>query len=161
MTNELEVKKESGDESNAKHEVRIHIDQAPYNSTTPTTGAALYALGGIGHHHELFREVDGNQEDVPIPNDGTTVHLKQDEHFHSQKIFMIIINARKVEVDHKHLSFDEVVALTPGLPSGPTILYTITYLKGPHQNPQGSLVEGQTVTIKNGMRFNVTATDKS
>lgn len=33
-----------------KHAVRIHIDREPYESPNPTTGAALYMLGGVGAH---------------------------------------------------------------------------------------------------------------
>lgn len=152
---------EANHENKGKREVRVHIDQTPYTSPNPTTGEALYELAGVAKHHELLREVQGNQEDEVIPNDDTIIHLKQDEHFHTQKLFTILINARKVEVDHKRVTFDEIVALTPNVPTGPNILYTITYLKGPKKNPEGTLVEGQTVNIKNGMRFNVTATDKS
>ena len=44
---------------------------------------------------------------------------------------------------------------------GANILNTVSYEDGPHVNPQGSLKEGETVKVKNGMIFNVTATDKS
>lgn len=70
-------------EANADHEVRVHIDQHPYHSPNPTTGAALYTLGRVQPHHELFREVEGDREDAPVPNDGMPLHLRQDEHFHS------------------------------------------------------------------------------
>lgn len=30
-----------------KHEVRIHIDNKPYDSPDPTTGEALYLLGKV------------------------------------------------------------------------------------------------------------------
>ena len=65
------------------HQVRVHIDQHPYHSPNPTTGAALYALGKVQPHHELFREVEGNREDIALPNNDAAIHLHQDEHFHS------------------------------------------------------------------------------
>ena len=88
--------------------------------------------------------------------------LKQDEHFYSQKVFTIFVNAQKKEVVETRLSFDEVVKLAyPIPPDGANIMFTIAYRKGPKQNPKGSLVEGQTVRVKNGMVFDVTPTDRS
>lgn len=149
-----------------KHGVRIHIDQKPYESPNPTTGEAIYKLGNIQPGLELYREVRGDKEDLPIPNGPETVHLKQDEHFHSgpvqSKEITIFVNGQKKVVETKELSFAQVVALgfNP-VPTGPNILFTITYENGPHSNPEGSLMESGTVKIKKGMVFNVTATDKS
>jgi hypothetical protein len=70
-------------EDNSHREVRVHIDEHPHHSPNPTTGAALYTLGEVHHGFELFKEVEGNREDTPIPKDETPVHLREDEHFHS------------------------------------------------------------------------------
>lgn len=146
----------------AKHEVQIHINLKPYQSPNPTTGVALYALGNIHSGKELFREVHGNSEDVAILNDEQEIHLKMDEHFYSERVFKIIVNGRPKIVTEKKLSFTEIVALAfDNPPSGPNIMFTITYRKGPHKNQEGTLLEGKTIKIKNGMVFNVTATDKS
>ena len=40
-------------------------------------------------------------------------------------------------------------------------MFTVTYTRGEGHKPQGTLVEGETVKVKDGMIFNVTATDKS
>lgn len=80
----------------------------------------------------------------------------------SNKEFTIIVNGREKVVTARELSFAEVVALafdTP--PSGQNIVFTITYRRGEGNKPEGTLVEGETVKIKEGMIFNVTATDKS
>jgi Multiubiquitin len=146
-----------------KHEeVRIHINRNPYLSPNPTTAVALYDLGRIPEHQELFREVSGNLEDQPIPRNRDAVRLKPDEHFYSEREYKIIVNARKKEVTQKVLSFDEVARLAFAQPPfGANTLYTITYRNGPAKNKEGTLVEGQTVTIKDEMIFNVTPTDKS
>ncbi|HEY8948350.1 MAG TPA: multiubiquitin domain-containing protein [Rhizomicrobium sp.] len=142
--------------------IRIHIDREPFDSPSPTTGAALYALGNVAAHRDLFREVGGDQEDELIPRDAPHVHLKRDEHFYSQKIIAVIVNAQKKEVVETKITFDEVVKLAyPIPPDGQNIMFTITYRKGPKDNPKGSLLEGQTVRIKNGMIFDVTPTDRS
>jgi hypothetical protein len=148
----------------SNREVRIHIDQRKYESPDPTTGAALYVLGKVAAGLELYREVTGEREDQPIENGPETVRLKQDEHFHSgpPKTYTIYVNGQKKVVTTKTVTFDQIVKLAyPTPPSGENILYTVSYEDGPPANPQGSLTEGQTVKVKNGMIFNVTATDKS
>lgn len=69
-----------------KHEVRIHIDRKPYMSPRVTTHAALYALAPIAPGYELFREVTGDREDRPIPDNQTEIHLTEDEHFYSAQV---------------------------------------------------------------------------
>jgi hypothetical protein len=147
------------------HEVRVHIDQHPYMSPNPTTGEALYALGHVGDQRELFKEVEGNREDAPVPRDAT-LHLKENEHFHSAEArehrFRIIVNLEPKEVKQRVLTFREVVALAhPNPVFKPTIVYTLTYKRAVAPMHEGSLVEGGKVEIKNGTIFNVTKTDKS
>lgn len=146
--------------------VRIHIDQKPYHSANPTTGQALYALAGVTGESKLFREVTGDKEDPEIPNGPESVHLTPDEHFHSGPAasmhITIIVNARKKVVETPELTFAEVVALAfDTAPVGGNILFTVTYRNGPPANPEGSLIEGGRVKLKNEMIFNVRATDKS
>jgi hypothetical protein len=153
-------------EAEAKHQVRIHIDRKPYESPNPTTGEALYILGTIPTDYILYREVHGDKEAEPIRKSNEKVHLKQDEHFYSEpdhkKDFTIIVNGRNKVVMQRHLSFADVVGLAfDNPPSGPNIIFTITYRNGPRENPEGTLVEGGTVKIKDRMIFNVTPTDKS
>ena len=67
-----------------KHqEVSIIIDKKQKESPTPTTGAALYALGQVAQGYELFREVHGKGDDEPIANDASSVSLKPGDHFYS------------------------------------------------------------------------------
>jgi hypothetical protein len=144
------------------HAVRVHIDRVAHETETPTTGAALYALAEIGQHFELFREVEGDDEDDPIPRDGTPIRLREDEHFYSQKEYSIVVNAREAVVDKRRLSYVEVVALAFNpVPVGPDVIFTITYRKGPRSNPKGTLPEGESVFVKNGMIFVVTQTNRS
>ena len=80
----------------------------------------------------------------------------------SNKDSTIIVNGREKVVSEKELSFTQIVALafdTP--PTGPNIVLTVTYRRGHGNKPEGTLIEGETVKIKDGMIFNVTATDKS
>lgn len=149
-----------------KYQVRIHIDEKPYESPNPTTGEALYRLGHVQPGYDLFREVKGDREDPVVENDDEPIHLREDEHFHSDpaqpRKYTIIVNGQKKVVTTRTVSFAEIVKLAfPTPPEGANILYTVSYEDGPRINPQGSLKEGQSVVVKNWMIFNVTATDKS
>jgi len=151
-------------EQEPKHEVKIFIDQQAYHSPNPTTGSALYVLGNVQPGKELFREVTGDREDPEVDNGPEPVHLKQDEHFHSglPKVYTIIVNGRKKEVSTKTLTFNQVVALAFNpVPSGPTVQFSVTFRKGPKKNHEGTMTEGETVRIKDGMIFDVTETNKS
>ncbi|MBY3201336.1 hypothetical protein HFO22_08955 [Rhizobium laguerreae] len=131
-------------------------------SPDPTTGKALYELGHIGERKDLYRERQGDREDELVPRDHTIIDLKQNDHFYSQKTVHIVVNGEQKETSETRLSFEEVIILTFGsIQQGPLILYTIVYRKGPPQNPKGSLTKGETVRVKNGMIFDVTATDRS
>ena len=78
------------------------------------------------------------------------------------KEFTIIVNGRQKVVTSRELSFADIIALAfDNPPTGQNIVFTVTYRRGEGQKPEGTLVEGETVHIKDGMIFNVTATDKS
>lgn len=79
-----------------------------------------------------------------------------------EKEFTIIVNGRQKVVKGKDLTYAQVVALGfDDPPSGENVSFTITYRKGEGNKPEGTLVEGETVKIKEGMIFNVTPTNKS
>jgi multiubiquitin len=78
-----------------------------------------------------------------------------------EKSTTVVVNGREKTVTSKELTFDEVVNLAFDDPQpGPNIYFTITYRRG-HGNKEGSLVEGESVKVKDGMIFNVIRTDKS
>lgn len=72
----------------------------------------------------------------------------------------IIVNTREKTVTAKEVGYDQIVRLafaTP--PSGQNIEITAAYRNGPGRD--GTLQPGTTVKVKDGMIFDVTATDKS
>lgn len=149
-------------EMNHPDRVRIHIDHEPYQSPTPTTGEALYDMSGIGEHKELFKEVTGGGEDDLIARNDHHLELKQDDHFYSQRAFNIFVNTVEKEVTKRRLSFDDLVRIEFSTePTGPNIKITIDYSNGPPSNPKGSLRRAQSVRLRNGMEFDVSATDRS
>ncbi|WP_447985443.1 multiubiquitin domain-containing protein [Nitrospira sp. Nam74] len=79
-----------------------------------------------------------------------------------EKEFNIIVNGRPKVMTGKELSYAQIVGLAfDNPPTGENVAFTITYRKGEGNKPEGTLVEGETVKIKEGMIFNVTTTNKS
>ena len=78
-----------------------------------------------------------------------------------RKKFEIIVNARPKAWTEETISYSQVVDLAFPPPHKPTEIFTVQYSHGPRENPQGTLVEGQSVRVKSGMVFDVTRTDKS
>lgn len=78
------------------------------------------------------------------------------------KTITIIVNGREKEVTGKEITYEQVVnlAFDNNPPVGEFIVITVTFSKG-EDRKEGSLQPGDTVKIKDGMVFNVTATDKS
>ena len=74
----------------------------------------------------------------------------------------IIVNTREKTVDTDDLSFDRVVRLAfDPVPSGPNIMITVSYRHAAGEKHEGTLTQGESVKIKDGTVFVVTATDKS
>jgi len=73
----------------------------------------------------------------------------------------IVVNTREYSVPKGKITFDQVVKLAYPTPPGPDTVYTVSYTKGPHENPTGTLVEGQSVEVRDGMVFSVSATNRS
>ena len=74
----------------------------------------------------------------------------------------IRVNGRKKVVPAGDITFEAVVQLAfPNGPGGPDVAYTVSYRHGPPNKPEGSLVAGQAVKVREGMVFNVTATNRS
>jgi len=79
----------------------------------------------------------------------------------NDKTVSIIVNGREREFAGNEISFEQVVALANLGSEGVNIVFTVTYKRGEGHKPEGSLVAGESVKVKQGMIFNVTRTDKS
>ncbi len=80
----------------------------------------------------------------------------------NNKGFAIVVNGREKTVEDEELTFDQVVALAfDDPPVGEFICFTITYRGAGGRKPEGTLVKGDSVKVKDGTIFNVTVTDKS
>ena len=80
----------------------------------------------------------------------------------ANKVYKIMVNGRPKEVHSKVLTFVDVVKLAfEDAVFNDVTVYTITYKRGEGNKPEGTLVEGESVKVKEGMVFNVKRTDKS
>lgn len=80
---------------------------------------------------------------------------------HEGKPVTIVVNGRKKEFTGATITFEQVVKLAfDAPPQGPNIMFTVTYKHG-YGESEGSMLPGDSVKVKAGMVFNVTATDKS
>lgn len=78
------------------------------------------------------------------------------------KDITIIVNGREKVVPKTDYSFSQIVGLAYDTPqNGDNVTFTLTFRRGHGNKPEGTLTEGETVKLKDGMIFNVTATDKS
>ena len=93
-----------------------------------------------------------------MTNEGSaeTAAISAEHHDHT-----IVVNGRPRVVTTNEISFAEVIALAENLPTGENVVFTITYRRGHGNKPEGTLTEGKSVKVKEGMIFNVRATDKS
>lgn len=79
------------------------------------------------------------------------------------KTVTIIVNGRQKNwPKNTDISFDEVVHLAfENPPSGDGVQFTVQFTRGEGHKPSGTLVEGQSVKVKDGMVFDVTSTNRS
>lgn len=125
------------------------------------TGAELKRIANISKDEKLFLAMKKPWEDELILDD-TKVNLARPgiEHFFSR--ISIIVNGREKNWDDDKISFNQVIKLSnENYVENPNTVYTVTYKRGPKQNPEGSMVMGDSVFVQNKMIFNVSATDKS
>ncbi|MBK8609371.1 MAG: multiubiquitin domain-containing protein [Chitinophagaceae bacterium] len=130
------------------------------------TGRQLRELGEVKPEEDIFLEGDSSDEYETIDDD-TKIDLARPgiEHFISKEIIVeitIIVNGTPKKWRKKKITFVEVIIEAFGkYIDKPTMVYTVAYEDGPKQNPEGSMVKGSSVFVKNKMIFHATATDKS
>jgi hypothetical protein len=78
------------------------------------------------------------------------------------KEYIIFVNSREKKWLKKTITFDEIVILAFGaISNDPNASYTVTYKKGDNQKPEGIMVRGDEIKVKNEMKFNVAETNRS
>lgn len=74
----------------------------------------------------------------------------------------VIVNSKPKDWSKDKISFEDVVILAYGkISTDPNVIYTINYINGVPSKPEGSMLKGDVISVKNKMIFNVTETNKS
>jgi hypothetical protein len=86
-----------------------------------------------------------------------------ESHKKEENTVTIIVNGRqKSWPKHERITYDQVINLAfDNPPAGDGIQISVQYTRGEGHKPSGTLVEGQSVEVKDGMVFDVTATNRS
>ena len=145
---------------------RFLLDERAFDwGASHISGGTIKRLADVANDHtDVWLDAPLGSQDRLI-EDKEMVDLTSPgaERFVTRAIQITIkVNSRDREVDHRVLTYWELVKLgyPEAMPSD-QIIYSIDYTAGPRQNPEGSLVEGQSVNVKEGMKFYVTPADKS
>jgi hypothetical protein len=126
----------------------------------------LRRLGNIDPEHEVYLQIPKPFKDELISGE-TRVDLARPgvEHFISKKKsleFTLIVNGRIKAWNEEKITFEQVVVLAfDQMDQTQNRAYTVTYSRGIESKPEGIMVKGSEVRVKDKMVFNVTATDKS
>lgn len=127
-------------------------------------GIQLRELGNISPNDDLFLDLkDGYVDDFITDDEVVDLARPGKEHFFSKhrEPVTIYVNGRPKSWTERNISFDQVVNLAENNSGNGNKAYTVTYSKGPKDNPEGELAKGDVVCVTNEMEFNATATDKS
>lgn len=126
------------------------------------TASEIRRIAKIPDEHELILDSAGDR----AIEDGGSIRLKPKgvERVVSRPPteICIFVNTRQKLVDPGKISFAELIALAfTDVPTGPNTAFTVSYRKGPGTDPEGTLIDGESIRLRKGMVFNVSATDKS
>lgn len=78
-----------------------------------------------------------------------------------EKVVTIVVNTRDKEWSEKEISYRQVVELAFPNSDFDRFVYTVSYSKGIDKKPKGTLADGQSVHVKDGMIFDVERANKS
>jgi len=161
------MKKEEQKNEHGNHVLHLTINSKQYEWPQQyITGAEIKKIGNIPPDDDVYLSIKKPWEDESI-TDETKVNLARPEleHFYSKEKLhkiMLIVNGRLKPWTERIITFEQLVELAFGsYDPDPNKVYTVTYDKGPHENPHGTMDKGDKVCVKDKMIFNVTCTDKS
>jgi hypothetical protein len=81
---------------------------------------------------------------------------------HHKDDHWIVVNGDRRVVHGERVTFEEIVKIAyPIPPPGTDVQFTVQYTRGPETRPASTLIEGQSVKIRDGMEFDVTPTNRS
>lgn len=126
----------------------------------------ILSLADINSDRYYLKEIRQNNVEVSYKEDiEHKVALTKKSKFIScenEEVQYVIVNAREKAWSKNEISFEEVVILQYGsIATNSNVIYTINYKRGVHSKPEGSMIRGEVISVKNKMIFNVTQTNKS
>lgn len=129
-------------------------------------GIQIRELGNIPAEDDIFLDIkEGWQDDQILDDEVVDLARPGKEKFFSKPRpteVTIIVNARPHIWKERIISFEQLVVLAfASYDNNPNKGYTVTYSRGWEPKPEGTMVKGSVVRVKNKMIFDVTATDKS
>ncbi len=129
-------------------------------------GIQIRELGNIPAEDDIFFDIkEGWQDNQILDDEVVDLARPGKEKFYSKPRLIevtIIVNARPYLWKEVKISFEQLVVLAFGsYDNNPNKGYTVTYSRGGEPKPEGTMVKGSVVRVKNKMVFDVTATDKS
>ena len=162
-----DIKHENAGQGHKGNHLKLKINGKMYEwNEQYITGIQIKELDGTPSEDEIFLAVKKPWDDELIGNDASVNLARPEiEHFFSvkqEKTFTIIVAGSPKAWDKRRIKFEEVIVLAYGnYIDKPSMVYIVAYEDGPMRNPEGSMIKGSKVFIKNQMIFHVTATDKS
>lgn len=106
----------------------------------------------------IDREI--NRDLTEVEKDARDIERLEEEKRHLH--VTIIVDGTAHKWPKGKITFAQVVTLEfPDYKPGDGINYSVKYTKGPKENPEGILVPGASVEVKEGMVFHVTRTGQS
>lgn len=78
-----------------------------------------------------------------------------------EKEITIYVNGTEYKVHKTMISYEGLLELIEAPPLPEDKRYLVQYSKGPKDKPTGTLIEGQSVELRNDMEFDVTPTNRS
>ena len=113
---------------------------------------------GEAAEERIDREID--RDLAEIEKDTRDIERLEEEKRHLH--ITIIVDGTAHKWPKGKITFAQVVTLEfPDYKPGDGINYSVKYTKGPRENPEGVLVPGASVEVKEGMVFHVTRTGQS
>jgi len=128
----------------------------------------IMSIAGINSERNYLKEIRKGDIEVTYEDDvDHKIAITKHSCFVSceieEPIECVIVNSKEPKDWSKEtISFEEVVILAYGkVSTDPNVIYTINYINGVPSKPEGSMLKGDIISVKNKMIFNVTETNKS
>jgi hypothetical protein len=114
---------------------------------------------GVATHVLVKRSEDGSEAVYADPDEA--LHLVEDVRFHTRpRVYHIKVNGRARTTETNPLTYNDVVKLSELPPPTDGVEYLVTFSDA-EKPPDGDLIEGESVEIKDGTYFVVTPSNRS